>query len=227
MSLEKALFKEYKMENIIQKTADFMKERLAKESSGHDWWHTYRVWQLGKKIAVAEKANLIIVELACLLHDIADYKLHGGDEEIGPRLAGEWLKKNNVENSIINQAIEIISKSSFKGIKAQNKISTIEGKCVQDADRLDAMGAIGIARCFAFGGAKGNTIYDPAIPLKIDMSEEEYKRADHTQINHFYEKLLLLKDLMNTKTGRKLAENRHKFMKKYLEQFLKEWNLEI
>ena len=223
------MFKEYKMERqeVVEKTAMYMKEHLSKDSSGHDWGHTYRVWELGKKIAAKEKADLFVVELACLLHDIADYKLHGGDEEIGPRLAREWLEKLSVETSVIKHVTNIISTSSFKGANAKNQIATIEGQCVQDADRLDAIGAIGIARCFAFGGAKGNVIYDPSIPVRIDMSEEEYKKADHTQINHFYEKLLLLKDRMNTKTGKKLAEERHKVMEKYIEQFLKEWNLKI
>lgn len=203
-------------------TANYMKTKLAEDSSGHDWWHTYRVWKLGKKIGFEERANLYVVELACLLHDIADYKLHGGDEEIGPKLAEEWLKKYSVNSEILKQIKEIILLSSFKGANAENKIRTLEGHCVQDADRLDAIGAIGIARCFAFGGKKGNIIYDPSIPVKIDMSEEEYKMANHTQINHFYEKLLLLKDRMNTETGRKLAEDRHKFMQIFLEQFHKE-----
>lgn len=213
-------------EEVIKKTAEYMKQRLEKDNSGHDWWHTYRVWQLGKKIAINENADVFVVELACLLHDIADYKFHGGDENIGPRLANEWLQKINVESTIINQIIDIISKSSFKGATAKNKIITREGKCVQDADRLDAIGAIGIARCFAFGGAKGNRIYEPSISPNINISEEEYKKTNSTQINHFYEKLLLLKDRMNTQTAKKIAEERHIFIEKYLEQFFREWNLE-
>lgn len=209
---------------IIEKTADYMKERLAVDSSGHDWWHTYRVWKLGKNIAVPEGADLYIVELGCLLHDIADYKLHGGDEEIGPRLAGEWLQNLSVETQIASHVKEIIATLSFKGANAENKIRTLEGKCVQDADRLDAIGAIGIARCFAFGGQRRNLIYNPQIQVNLGMSEEEYKRADHTQINHFYEKLLLLKDRMNTQTGRKMAESRHLFMEQYLKQFFLEWD---
>jgi len=211
---------------VIDRTAEYMKERLSKDNSGHDWWHTYRVWKIGRKIATLECANLYVVELACLLHDIADYKLHGGDEEIGPRLAGEWLQGLSVEMPVVNHVTNIISTSSFKGANAKNKISTLEGQCVQDADRLDAIGAIGIARCFAFGGAKGNVIYDPSIPVKMDMSEEEYKRANHTQINHFYEKLLLLRDRMNTQTGRRIAKEKHRFMEMFLEQFHKEWNVE-
>ncbi|MEK6873929.1 MAG: HD domain-containing protein [Nanoarchaeota archaeon] len=214
-------------QDVIDKTADYIKNKLNGESSGHDWWHIYRVWETGKNIAISEGANLYVVELACLLHDIADYKFHGGDEEIGPRLAGEWLQKLSVETPIITHVVNIISTSSFKGARAENRINTLEGQCVQDADRLDAIGAIGIARCFAYGGAKGNVIYDPSIPIKIDMSEEEYKRADHTQINHFYEKLLLLKDRMNTQTGKRMAEERHNFLVRYLEQFHKEWSGEI
>ncbi len=210
--------------SIIEKTAGYIQERSAADSSGHDWWHTYRVWNLGKKIAAAEGADLYIVELAGLLHDIADYKLHGGDEEIGPRLAGEWLKSLSVESQIVCQVKEIIATLSFKGANAENKIKTLEGKCVQDADRLDAIGAVGIARCFAFGGQRGNLIYDPQVQINLGMSEEEYKRADHTQINHFYEKLLLVKDRMNTQTAKKMAESRHKFMEQYLQQFFLEWD---
>lgn len=214
-------------QSVIERTADYMKDRLSNDSSGHDWWHTYRVWKLGRKIAVSEHANLYVVELSCLLHDIADYKLRGGDEEIGPRLSEEWLQSLSVDSQVVNHVKDIISTSSFKGANAENKIRTLEGQCVQDADRLDAIGAIGTARCFAFGGKKGNIIYDPSIPVNIGMSEEEYKRADHPQINHFYEKLLLLKDRMNTQTAKRMAEERHQFMEKFLEQFLKEWNNEI
>ena len=213
-------------QEVIDKTADYIKKKFDGESSGHDWWHIYRVWRTGKIIANSERANLYVVELACLLHDIADYKLHEGDEKIGPRLAREWLQKLSVETPVVNHVTNIISTISFKGANARNRINILEGQCVQDADRLDAIGAIGIARCFAFGGAKGNVMYDPSIPVKMDMSEEEYKRANHTQINHFYEKLLLLKDRMNTQTGRRMAEEKHRFMEMFLEQFHKEWNIE-
>jgi len=213
-------------QEIIQKTANYMKEKLAKDSSGHDWWHTYRVWQLGKKIANLEKADLYVVELASLLHDIADYKLHNGDEEIGPRLAGEWLQSLSVKPEVISHVPEIISNMSFKPNR-KSEMRTIEGKCVQDADWLDAIGAIGIARCFAFGGYKGNIMYDPSIKPNPDLTEEQYKKAKSTQINHFYEKLLLIKDRLNTKTAKKLAEPKHDFIKKFLEQFLNEWNLKI
>jgi uncharacterized protein len=211
---------------VIERTADYMKERLSNESSGHDWWHVYRVWRMGRKIATSEGANLYVVELACLLHDIADYKLHGGNEEIGPRLAGEWLEKMQVEGDVISHVCEIIKEMSFKGAGVKTQMRTKEGMVVQDADRLDAIGAIGIARCFAFGGAKGNVIYDPSIPVKMDMSEEEYKKANYTQINHFYEKLMLLKDRMNTQTAKRMAEEKHQFMERFLGQFHREWNVE-
>jgi uncharacterized protein len=207
----------------IQKTANHIKDKLSNDSSGHDWWHTYRVWKLGKKIAELEGANVQVVELACLLQDIADYKLNNGDEEIGPRLANEHMESLSIEPQVRDHVIKIISSSSFKGANSNSQMETLEGQCMQDADRLDAMGAIGIARCFAFGGYKGNLIYDPSIKIKINMSKEEYKRANHTQINHFHEKLLLLKGRMNTQTARKMAEERHQFMESFIQQFLKEW----
>ena len=210
-------------EQTIAKVRDHLKDKLSGESSGHDWWHSFRVWNIGKKLAISEGANLYVVELACLLHDIADYKLHNGDEKIGPKLAKELMEELSVDPFIIEQVTNIISTSSFKGVTAKNKIDTLEGKCVQDADRLDAIGAIGIARCFAFGGAKGNVIYDPSIPIKLDMTEEEYKKANHTQINHFYEKLLLLKDLMNTKAAKKIAVDRHIFIEQFVQRFIDEW----
>lgn len=214
-------------ENKILETAEYVKEKLSGDSSGHDWFHTYRVWKLGKKIGVAEGVNLSIIEPACLLHDIADYKLHGGDREIGPKLAGEWLESLNVESCIVNAVKEIILNLSFLGVDNVKPMKTLEGKCVRDADFLDAMGAIGIARCFAFGGAKGNIMYDPSIPINKNMSKEEYSKANHSSINHFYEKLLLLKYYMETETGKKMAVDRHNFMKQYLSQFFKEWDGEI
>ena len=208
---------------IIDATAEHMRTRLAEDSSGHDWWHTFRVHNLGKRIATEEGADLYVVELACLLHDIADYKLHEGDEELGPRLAGEWLYDMKVEPPIIGHVRDIIATSSFKGPASDDRMETLEGRCVQDADRLDAIGAIGIARCFAFGGYQGNIIYDPDIPISLTLSENEYKKARRPQINHFYEKLLLLKDKMKTKTGREIAQARDGVMRKFLSQFFKEW----
>lgn len=208
---------------IIQKTADMVKEKFTGEGSGHDWWHIYRVWKTAKTIANGENANTIVVELGALLHDIADYKFNNGDEEIGGKTAKEWLESIGVDNNIIKQVVHIVDNVSFKGNADQNKMQSIEGKIVQDADRLDAIGAIGIARCFAYGGHKGHEIYNPDIKPNLNMSKEEYKNHKGTQINHFYEKLLLLKDLMNTETGKELAQQRHDFMEQYLEEFLAEW----
>lgn len=213
-----------KMKNeMISKTADYVKEKLLGEGSGHDWWHIYRVWNLGKKIALSEKADLYIVELACLLHDISDWKFNNGDDKIGPKIAQNWLQKINVNNEFIYPVCNIIKDISFKGANVENPSLTLEGKCVQDADRLDAIGAIGIARTFAYGGHTNREIYNPEIKSQMHNSFEEYKKNQSPTINHFYEKLLLLKDKMNTTTGKKLAEERHKFMELFLTQFFNEW----
>ena len=212
---------------IIKKTAEFVKKHLEKEPTGHDWWHTKRVWRLALKIAKKEKGvDLFVVQLAALLHDIADHKFHKGDDTLGPQLAEKWLKKLKVKKEVISHVCEIIKEISFKGAKVKSKMKTKEGMIVQDADRLDAIGAIGIARCFATGAKLNQEIYNPKIKPKLHTSFEEYKKARSTSINHFYEKLLLLKDLMNTKTAKKIAEKRHKFMKQFLDRFFKEWNCE-
>ncbi|MCD6274416.1 MAG: HD domain-containing protein [Candidatus Aenigmarchaeota archaeon] len=212
-------------ESIIKKTAEFVKDRLEREVTGHDWWHAERVWKLALKIAKKEKdVDLFVVQLAALLHDIADWKFHGGDDTLGPQLAEEWLKKLKVEEEIISHVCEIIKEISFKGAKLKSKMRTKEGMIVQDADRLDAIGAIGIARCFATGAKLNQEIYNPKINPKLHKTFEDYKKAESTSINHFYEKLLLLKDLMNTKTAKKIAEKRHKFMEQFLDRFFKEWN---
>jgi uncharacterized protein len=208
---------------VIKKTAAHMKKLLSGEGSGHDWWHTYRVWKDAIRIGKQEKADLFIVQLTALLHDIADYKLHGGDENIGPRRAREWLEGQKVDEKTISQVCRIISDMPFKGAKVESKMKALEGKVVQDADRLDAIGAIGIARCFTFSGHKGREIYNPDIKPDMHESFEQYKSNVSPAINHFYEKLLLLKDLMNTKAARKIAEGRHVFMKQYLNRFYKEW----
>lgn len=208
---------------IIQQTKEYVREKLKGEGSGHDWHHVERVWKNAVYIGEKEGADLYVVQLGALLHDIADWKFYDGDETIGPKLTEEWLRKLQVDPVTILHTCSIIKKISFKGANYKEKIQTLEGKCVQDADRLDAIGAIGIARCFTFGGNKGNIIYDPLTPIKIEQSIEEYKLTNHPQINHFYEKLLLLKDLMNTETAKKIAEERHNFMELFLEQFFKEW----
>jgi uncharacterized protein len=208
---------------IIEKTVKFVKETLAEAEGGHDWWHIYRVWNNTKQIMKNEEADTLVVELGALLHDIADSKFHNGDEEVGPKVAREFLASLSVDSGVIDHVENIIRHISFKGSFEGQKWTSPELFVVQDADRLDALGAIGIARTFTYGGFKGRELYNPNIPPKLDMSKEEYKNSNAPTLNHFYEKLLLLKDLMNTKTGKQLAEDRHKYMEAYLEQFYAEW----
>lgn len=208
--------------NFVQQTAKYVRSRLEGEGSGHDWWHIDRVWKNSKLIALGENADLEIVELVALLHDIADWKFNDGDEEAGPRMAGEFLESIGYNNERIEKIKIDIAGISFKGANEQRKEISIECQIVQDADRLDAIGAIGIARCFAYGGYKNREIYNPEVKFNPNQTAEEYKKNTNPSINHFYEKLLLLKDLMNTKTGKRIAQQRHKYMEGYLEQFYKE-----
>ena len=212
---------------VLKNTEDFVKESLKNAEGGHDWFHIQRVWRNAKLIAKTETADLFIVELGALLHDIADSKFHNGDETIGPKVASEFLKKQQVSAEIITQVVKIIENVSFKGGNVSQDFNSIELKIVQDADRLDALGAIGIARTFNYGGFKERALYDPEIKPRLNMSKEEYKASSAPTINHFYEKLLLLKDRMNTKTGKEIAQKRHEFMELYLEQFYAEWNGEL
>ena len=215
------------MNQNIEKTINFVKQKLEGAEAGHDWFHIERVWKLSKKIAKNEEANTEIVELAALLHDIADPKFHNGDETLATKISSEFLKSIKVEESIINQVLYIIENISFKNREESHQNPSLELQIVQDADRLDAIGAIGIARTFNFGGFKNNLMYHPDIQPKLNMSKEEYKKSNGTTINHFYEKLLLLKDLMNTETAKKIASERHDFMLKFLDEFYKEWKVEI
>lgn len=215
------------MNQNIEKTINFVKQKLEGAEAGHDWFHIERVWKLSKKIAKNEEANTEIVELAALLHDIADPKFHNGDETLATKISLEFLKSIDVEENIINQVLYIIENISFKNRGQAPKIPSIELQIVQDADRLDAIGAIGIARTFNFGGFKNNLMYHPDIQPQLNMSKEEYKKSNGTTINHFYEKILLLKDLMNTETAKKIASERHDFMLKFLDEFYKEWKVEI
>jgi len=210
---------------IIRKTKKFIRKTLKGETTGHDWWHTYRVWKIAKEIAKKESANSFIVELAALLHDIADWKFYDGDETIGIKRAKEWLKKIRLDEKTISYVCGIIKEMPFQGAGVKTKMQTKEGMIVQDADRLDAIGAIGIARTFATGGKFGCLIYDPRIKPKFHKTFEEYKFTKPTSINHFYEKLLLLKDRLNTKTAKKMAIKRHLFLKQFLKEFFNEWNL--
>lgn len=211
-------------QDIIDRTAAHVKTLLSGEGSGHDWWHILRVWNNAKTIAATEKADLFVVELAALLHDIGDHKFHNGDETVGPKMAAEWLKSIKVQDEVIDHIINIIKELSFKGANTSSDMSSIEGKIVQDADRLDAIGAIGIARTFAYGGHKNREMYNPAISPELHSTFEAYKASTAPTINHFYEKLLLLKDRMHTKTAKALAENRHQYMVTFLDQFFEEWN---
>ncbi|WP_312819152.1 HD domain-containing protein [Kaistella carnis] len=213
-------------QNIIESTIAFVKEKLEGAEAGHDWFHIERVWKLSKKIAQNETCNLEVVELAALLHDIADPKFHNGDEELALKISGEFLESKNADAPIIDQVLFIIKNISFKNRNEIVENPPIELQIVQDADRLDAIGAIGIARTFNFGGFKNNLMYHPDIEPKLNQTKEEYKKSNGTTINHFYEKLLLLKDLMNTETGKKLAEDRHNFMLSFLKQFYHEWNVD-
>ncbi len=208
----------------IQKTETFVKQTLQNAESGHDWWHILRVWNNAKHIAQTENVDLLVVELAALLHDIADAKFNNGDEEIGPETAGNFLKSINAEADTIEHVQQIIRHMSFKSSFDNAGFSSEEMKVVQDADRLDAIGAIGIARAFTYGGFKNREMYNPEIEPDFNLTKEAYKNSSAPTINHFYEKLLLLKDLMNTKTARQIAEQRHQFMLLYLEQFYAEWD---
>jgi uncharacterized protein len=208
---------------VLRKTADHARELLAADSSGHDWWHVYRVWQSAVYIGEREGADLYVVQLAALVHDIADWKFHGGDDSVGPQLAAEWLRGLRVESGTIDHVIEIVTQVSFKGSLVATPMRTLEGRVVQDADRLDAIGAIGIARAFAYGGHAGRAMYDPDIGAEEHASFEAYKKNSGPTINHFHEKLLLLKDRMHTPTARRVAEARHRFMEEFLDRFHAEW----
>ncbi|MGC4130505.1 MAG: HD domain-containing protein [Bergeyella sp.] len=214
------------MSPLIQNTIQFVKEKLEGAEAGHDWFHVERVWKLSKKIAEKEGGNPLVVELSALLHDIADPKFHDGDENLALKISREFLEKENLPKSVVDEVLFIIKNISFKNRGELTGELPVELKIVQDADRLDAIGAIGIARTFNFGGFKNNLMYHPDIPPKLQMTKEEYKKSNGTTVNHFYEKLLLLKDLMNTSEAKKIASERHNFMLKFLEQFYREWNVE-
>ena len=211
--------------NIIENTKNFVKQKLEKAEAGHDYWHILRVLKLSVNIAQKEGGNLLIVQLGALLHDIADAKFHQGNEKIGPQIAREYLQSQNMSNDIIEPIVKIIENISFKNSFEGQNYTSLELQIIQDADRLDAIGAIGIARAFIYGGYKNNPIYDPELKPNLKMNKETYKKGNTTTINHFYEKLLKLKDMMNTSTGKQIAEERHRFMLQFLEQFYKEWNI--
>ena len=212
------------MENLINDTISFVKKELENAEGGHDWFHIERVYKNAALIANREKCDSLVVQLGALLHDIADSKFHNGDESVGPKKARLFLESKNVSEIIIVHVVKIIENISFKGGHEHKKFTSLELDIVQDADRLDAIGAIGVARTFNYGGYKSRAIYNPEIKPNLKMSKEEYKNSNAPTINHFYEKLLLLKDKMNTKTGREIAAQRHEFMELFLNQFYGEWN---
>ncbi|MGB5555832.1 MAG: HD domain-containing protein [Flavobacteriaceae bacterium] len=215
---------------IIEKTVRFVKETLIDAEGGHDWFHIERVFRNSTMIAKEENVDSLTVALAALLHDIADAKFYGGDETVGPKMANAFLDQLPVAKEITAHVIKIIENISFKNTLIKNEgiqFSSLELQVVQDADRLDAIGAIGIARAFNYGGYKNREIHNPDCAPKLNLTKEEYKTSKAPTINHFYEKLLLLKDKMNTVTGKKLAEARHQYMLDYLDQFHKEWNGQV
>jgi len=216
-----------KQTQILQKTTAYVKKTLKDAEGGHDWWHVLRVLKLSKSIAKKERVDLLVVELGALLHDIADSKFYNGDESVGPQKAREFLSSQQVDETTIRHVENIVAHISFKGGNHQQTFKSKELDVIQDADRLDALGAIGIARAFSYGGHKERELYNPNQPPKLNMTKDEYKNNKGSSINHFYEKLLLLKDRMNTKTGREIAQKRHEFMKTYLKQFYGEWDGEI
>ena len=210
--------------SLIDNTILFVKQKLENAEAGHDWFHMERVYKNALLIAQEEVCNLEVVKLGALLHDIADSKFNDGDETIGPKVAREFLESQNTSEEIISHVVNIIENISFKGGNFEMKFNSIELQIVQDADRLDAIGAIGIARTFNYGGFKNRQLHNPNIAPKLNMSKEEYKNSEAPTINHFYEKLLLLKDKMNTDAGKKIAKERHKFMELFLSQFYAEWD---
>ena len=209
--------------NHISHTVEFVKNTLEGAEGGHDWFHIERVWNNAKLINKTENADQLVVELAALLHDIADSKFHDGDETLGPKIAKNHLQKLGLDEDRTDHIVKIIENISFKGGNHNTLFDSSEFRVVQDADRLDAIGAVGISRCFNYGGFKNRSIYDPEIPPKLDMTKEEYKSSTAPSINHFYEKLLLLKDSMHTDSGREIAIERHRFMELFLEHFFAEW----
>lgn len=210
---------------LINNTIELVKQKLEGTESGHDWFHIERVWKLSLKIQEKEGGDKLIIELAALLHDIADPKFHNGDETIATKIVTEFLTEQKVDKEAIDKVVFIIENMSFKNRKDAPENLPLELKIVQDADRLDAIGAIGIARTFNFGGYKNNLMYHPDIEPKLNQTKEEYKKSNGTTINHFYEKLLLLKNLLNTETAKEIAEHRHQFMLQFLDEFYKEWNV--
>lgn len=212
---------------LIDDTIDFVKKTLADAEGGHDWFHIERVYKNALLIGKSESVDMTIIALGALLHDIADSKFHNGDETVGPRVARDWLDSQSTPEDLTEHVLKIIENIGFKGGKTVRQFSSLELDVVQDADRLDAIGAIGIARTFNYGGFKNHKIYDPEVAVDLNMTKEQYKKSTAPTLNHFYEKLLLLKDMMNTQSGKKIAQQRHDYMEGFLTQFFGEWNGEL
>jgi uncharacterized protein len=219
------LLKDHPMhkEACLKQTLVFVKGKLKPDPTGHDFTHTQRVVRVARRIAASQGADLFITAMAALLHDVADWKFHKGSEEAGPKMARTWLKKLGLDTGLIQIVSNIIREVSFKGAGVRTTPKSLEGQAVQDADRLDALGAIGIARAFAYGGFKGRLMYDPKVKPRRHLNFAQYKKSHGHTIGHFYEKLLLLKRRMNTPLGKKMARERHAYLAKYLKRFLKEW----
>jgi uncharacterized protein len=213
-----------KQQQVIESTARYVRDELCTDTSGHDWWHVQRVRKLALALSARESADRYIVELAALLHDISDYKLNGGDLRKGQKLAADWLLSQGESAQCATAVADIVARVSFKGAGVSSAMPTIEGRVVQDADRLDALGAIGVARAFAYGGFAGQMMHDPDLEPRLHATHEEYLKRTGTTVNHFYEKLFLLKDRMNTETARRIAERRHTFLEVFLTEFLVEWD---
>lgn len=213
--------------SLLEQTAAWVKAHHAGDSSGHDWWHIDRVRRMALRLAQEESADPFVTELTALLHDVGDWKFHDGDEKAGSRIAREWLLTHDVPEDVIVHVCGIIDQLSFKGAGVSTDMPTIEGRCVQDADRLDAIGAIGVGRAFAFGGKFGRPMYDPDVPPELHATFAAYKSKGGPTLNHFPEKLLLLQDRMQTAAGKRLAASRHEFLETFLQRFLAEWNGDI
>ena len=211
---------------VIGRTANFVKEKLRNDSTGHDWWHTYRVWKMSLRLAREEKdVDMFVVQLGALLHDIADWKFNNGDDKAGLRIADQWLGSLGVSRDVISHVCDVIDNVTYRGANVKTFMGSREGMIVQDADRLDVLGAIGIARTFSYGAKNDRPMHDPSQKPVMHSTFEEYKKSKSTTVNHFYEKILLLKDMMNTQTAKEIAQERHKFVEAYLEKFLDEWEV--
>lgn len=210
--------------DLIERAAEHIRGLLAADASGHDWWHIWRVWRTARWLAKREGADVAVCELAALLHDVADWKFHGGDLEAGPRAAREWLTAAGAEPGLVDSVVAIVAAVTFKGAGVATPAPSLEAACVQDADRLDAIGAIGVARAFAYGGATGRMMHDPTRPPQPHADFTAYRGNDGPTVNHFQEKLLLLRDRMQTASGRELAERRHAFLERFLAEFHAQWD---